>query len=81
MVGRRCIDSVDDGKPAAIAGLVAGDIILEINGINVEMVDSNKSILSEMNKPALVLSMIILRAPDVSFSYVTSLHATSRHVT
>lgn len=67
---RACtVMKVKDGSAAAIADVRPGDVVLEIHGVNVEDATANDVIAAEMMKPAESMALVLLRAPDVSFSY------------
>lgn len=65
------VSTVKDGSAAAIADVRPGDVVLEIHGVNVEDATENSAIDAEMQKPSESMALVLLRAPDVSFSYTT----------
>jgi serine protease Do len=66
--GGLVISEVKPGSPAEEAGTVAGSIIVEINGLRPDSLDTYSSIVSKIKKGDVV--RLLLKRPDGSMHYV-----------
>ncbi len=62
------VSDVKPGTPADEAGVVRGDLILEVNGQRIESLSSFAKAVSSVRKGEMV--RLLLRRPDSSFGYV-----------
>lgn len=62
------VNDIKSGSPAEEAGVVRGDLVIEVNGIRIESINGFAEVVSSVRKGDMV--RLLLRRPDGSFGYV-----------